>query len=213
MNNKLSFINGPDKPKPNNLDLESKVKQNLDNYLKFIDCVSLIRDTSSLIFGGAVRDAIANFQIHDVDIVVLPEAGRKISSTLEKIGFKIFRKYNMDIATLYSNSIINEPITWYKENIFVQLIRPRGANCNIKTLETLVEQVDISCCGVSFSPAWALPLKEHIDGAIDDCLFHRFRIIKNSTLYNEERILQRCAKLESRSWKQYASPEDISIPF
>jgi rubrerythrin len=125
----------------------------------------------------------------------------------------------MDLATLYCNSIINEPITWYKEKTFIQLIRPRIENNynetrsilmsitpapttiidnNIETLKYILKQVDISCCGVSFPP-----LTENVHEAIDDCLSHKFRVLKSSMFYNHKRIDNRVDKLEKRGWKQY----------
>jgi hypothetical protein len=208
MNNKLSFLFDTSvfnivKTK------EEQIKEKINNYLNYIDCDLLLGKTNerqtgvdSLIFGGAVRDAIADLDIHDVDIAVLPRAASEISSILKDIGFKLIHKSNTDISTLYSNSIISEPITWYKGDAFVQLIRPRiepKTFVSDHILISLVEQVDISCCGVSFNKT----LNEHVDGAYDDCKNHEFRVIKNAKLYNQQRITHRTQKLLSRGWTTY----------
>jgi hypothetical protein len=210
MNNKFSFLYGY--PVINELDKDKQIKEKINNYLNYIDCDSLLRKTDSLIFGGAVRDSIANLEIHDVDIAVLPRAASEISSILKDVGFKLINKSNVDISDLYSNSIISEPITWYKCDTFVQLIRPRIENKTIVSnniLVSLVEQVDISCCGVSFNKT----LNEHVSGAYDDCKNHKFRIMEESKLYNQQRVIRRTEKLLSRGWSEskYALQSDMLI--
>jgi len=118
----MSFIANQD-------ELTTKVNEKIDSYLKFINCKTMLKDTDSMIFGGAPRDAIAELEIHDVDIICLPQASQKIYDRLIHVGFKSISKFNMDIAIIYRNSVINEPITLYKEDVFVQLIRPREKIC------------------------------------------------------------------------------------
>ncbi len=213
--NKFAFINNPDSSQEELEKLALQVRKRIDDYLHFIDCDTLLKssESSALIFGGAVRDSIANQEIHDVDILTLPKATKEISLILQKHSFKVMHKYNLDIATLYENSIINEPVTLYQGNTFVQLIRPRLDENNIfgkvpvseKILISLIQEVDLSCCGISFFPD---VLKEHIHDAIDDCKNLRYRILHRA-LYNKKRIDNRCEKLQSRGWKELSRHDVI----
>jgi len=207
MNNKFSFIANI-KKEDIHKDLAKKVRYEINKYLLSIDCFSLMQSTDSLIFGGAVRDSIVGLEIHDLDIVVLPQAFQTISKRLSDAGFKKIEKYSLDIISLYNGiSQIHEPINWVKDSACVQLIRPRqtalelskGKNAK-NILYDFVSNVDISCCAVSFFPNETL--LEHLPGAIEQCLYKTFHIIKSATLYNESRIIIRSQKLTRRGWTE-----------
>jgi hypothetical protein len=210
MNNKISFLINPNKPAQPCTTLASKVRTRIDNYLSCISCFELLHGTDSLIFGGAVRDSIANLEIHDVDIAVLPNACGIIMSRLKHAGFKQIEKCNIDISSLYTNSLIQEPHTFYKNDAFVQLIRVRAnttrVSYDMNDLHNIVKNVDISCCAVSFFPnsQGAPPnstLKEYHANAIFDCLDKQFKVLKNTAFYNKKRIDYRIHKLVARGWQ------------
>jgi hypothetical protein len=198
MSNKFSFLLQQQIETPK--DLEEKILKSLNSYLQFTTCELLLKDTDAVIFGGAVRDSIAELEIHDLDILALPDSCSKICMKLDSISFKKLEKFNMDIATAYKNSTINEPYTFYKENTFVQIIRPRLPYASKQTLLSFVEQVDISCCGVCF----IVPqnkLAQCVSNAIKDCQLKQFRVNKNGAFLNNDRIDHRINKLERRGWK------------
>jgi hypothetical protein len=203
-NNKFRFI-ADIKAEEKYKNLAKKVRYEIDKRLKYINCFSLMQDTDSLIFGGAVRDAIAGLEIHDIDIVVLPQAFRIISERLLQYDFKKIEKYSIDIVSLYNGiTQIHEPVNWFKEDVFIQFIRPRKIICegeNPKTyLYDFISNVDISCCAVSFFPNETLI--EHFPDAIHQCLSRTFNIVETSTLYNSNRILMRLEKLKDRGWTE-----------
>jgi hypothetical protein len=220
MSNKFSFIFDKTINHKNN-DLESVVERKINNYMKFISCDELLCEASTwvdaCIFGGAVRDSIANLEIHDIDILTLPIACRTIKQRLLNHNFKIIDKTTIDLASIYEGSLINEPITFHRDNVFIQLIRPR---CNsfadespkfqIKEwLQKFVSEVDLSCCGVSYF--YNTGLTENYPEAINHCKHKVFSRIKNNDLYNEKRIESRVHKLMSRGWKEIENKIDKSL--
>lgn len=181
-----------------------KVEFSINSYLKpYCQCDQLIWNIDALIFGGAVRDSLANMSIHDVDILVLPKAFKIIQKKLTLLSFREERRYNHDICSLYDASIINEPVSFYKDNIIIQLIRPvlshKSQTISIDNLLYCAEQVDLTCCGVSYSPG---KLTQHCENAIEHCKNKVFKELPNHNFYNAKRIQHRIAKLEDRGWRE-----------
>lgn len=124
-------------------------------------------------------------------------------------------KYYIDVSSLYTNSLIDEPLTFYKNDAFVQLIRvkPNYLAHNVvwtgtgafsveyseNDLHNLVSNVDLSCCAVSFFPNNVL--KSYHDDVIVDCTNKQFKVLEKSAFYNKKRIDHRIHKLVSRGWK------------
>jgi hypothetical protein len=201
--------------------LKIKVAQKIDEYLNglkedeevensfpFVTLKDLMFSTDSLVFGGAVRDAIAGLEVHDIDIVALPRSANTISERLLKNDFKLLDKTTIDLAIVYKNLIISEPWTFYRGNTFVQIIRPRGEKETQAKLTLCVSEVDLSCCGVSFHPSDNL-ITEQIKDAIKDCEKLQYRIMPKSKFFNKNRIYQRMAKLDSRGWKCLTTYEEM----
>lgn len=79
------------------MDLKQKVKSKLDEYLEFdSDLIfnSLLKEGEQLqvkplvrVFGGAVRDIIANIPINDVDIIVGAKTIKRVNRVLEENGY------------------------------------------------------------------------------------------------------------------------------
>jgi hypothetical protein len=186
--------------------MNSLIKKELSEYLEF-DCDILFEDKSNLIriFGGAVRDIIANQKINDIDILCAPRSINFIEYTLKKNGYNLFKNLSIkDIQDMYSQiNVISEPHTWIKGTKIVQIIRPRFSHINInhsyrENFYDLIKNVDLSCCGVSYDGE----LREDFENAILHCLNKVFYINKNAKMYSYERSIRRKYKLEERGWKE-----------
>jgi hypothetical protein len=103
-----------------------KINNRLNEYLEFDNSI-LFFDPMIRIFGGAIRDSIADDPINDVDILCGAQSLRRLESILEENGYNHFEKLtSVDITNLYSTiQVISEPRTWIKGTKVVQLIRPR----------------------------------------------------------------------------------------
>lgn len=187
--------------------LTRKVRTRLNEYLGF-DVDTLLRDTDAVVFGGAVRDSLAEMEIHDVDIMALPRAAANIANRLVVgMGFKRVSLSTVDVATLYAGvKVINEPWTYLKNKAIVQVIRPAIRYKNpISDLNGLLSNVDISACGVTYNGS----VGEVVKLAIEDCCNKRFAVIPYASMCQNNRIHIRTAKLEDRGWKQYENIKDL----
>lgn len=179
----------------------SKIKKNLDEYLGF-DSDKLFEDKMIRVFGGAIRDSIADMKINDIDIIAGSQSVNYISSLLTLKGYTLMSSLiGKDITSIYSGlEVISEPHTWIKDNKIVQIIKPRYKNDKItyyKTFTNLISNVDISSCGVSYDGA---SLYENYPNAISHCLNKHFTINKYATMFSEKRYTHRVHKLQERGW-------------
>lgn len=198
------------------VNINKKIKKNLDYYLEF-DSNLLFQNTDYLvIFGGAIRDSIAQCDddyadIKDVDILCLSQSMKVAQEVVMKYGYTPIPLSNIDIACLYNiQHVIFEPITYINKNFKrIQFIRPSGYYFNRKSYKlsyfSLLENVDLSCCGVFYNGI----LYESIAGAVDDCLSHTFYVCKQNSMYNQSRISNRIRKLFERNWVEYQLKTDI----
>jgi len=177
--------------------LENQVINNINNYLEKsgITCQDLLKNNKDLlenndafIFGGAIRDSIANVKIQDIDIVCRSKAFQKLYKFLSENDFHI--SLETDMKNEYANSIILKPITFIKNDIKIQLIRP---TYNM-TLLSIVKHVDIRCCGVYLDKS--LHIYEAAKHAVYDCENKKIVILRNSLMaQDEERLKARKLKL------------------
>ena len=186
---------------------EDKIRQSLSEYLEF-DSDELFKSKFNLVrvFGGAIRDTIAEQTIHDVDILCGSKALKYIESILEQNGYQYMEMLNgKDLQEMYSEiHIINEPHTWIKGKKIVQLIRPSlglaGGDESIyrKGFKDLISNVDLSCCGVSYDGE---TLYEDYPNAIIHCQSKVYSVNNLAKMYSRKRIHHRTAKLIERGWK------------
>lgn len=186
---------------------EDKIRQSLSEYLEF-DSDELFKSKFNLVrvFGGAIRDTIAEQTIHDVDILCGSKALKYIESILEQNGYQYVEMLNgKDLQEMYSEiHIINEPHTWIKGKKIVQLIRPSlglaGGDESIyrKGFKDLISNVDLSCCGVSYDGE---TLYEDYPNAIIHCQSKVYSVNNLAKMYSRKRIHHRTAKLIERGWK------------
>lgn len=207
--------------------LEIKIKNRIDDYLEF-DTNQLLKYTDyAIIFGGAVRDSIADQPINDVDIMALNHSIEYLILNLERNGYSLSNLTKPNITCLYDlTHIIFEPITYMNKNRkIIQLIRPSigkilsmkpkvrptvsvftnelkfdlvSDECAAKTAYfTLLSNVDISCCGVAFD---GFNLYETIPMAVKQCMNKEFDYISSNMMVHHNRVHDRIAKMESRGW-------------
>jgi hypothetical protein len=112
-----------------------------------------------------------------------------------------------DLGNLYSEiHVINEPRTWVKGSKIVQLIRPvikvqRDSDFRYyeRGFIDLIQNVDISCCGVSWD---GKTLYENYPNAIFHCQNKSYIVNPNAKMYSRKRADQRRFKLNDRGWTQ-----------
>ena len=136
--------------------MDDRIKQKLSEYLEF-DSDKLFKNKYNLIrvFGGAIRDIIADLPINDVDILCGSKAFKFVEFILENNGYTYFDSLNgKNLQEMYKDiHVINEPHTWIKGTKIVQVIRPTNISSNLtyeESFNNLIANVDLSCCGVSY---------------------------------------------------------------
>ncbi len=177
------------------------IKNKLDAYLSF-DSAELFKfDNYIRVFGGAIRDILADQPINDVDILILPKTRIIISDYLDSLQYIRIDHTKPETTEQYKNSIISEPWTYIKDNSIIQLIAPRHFNNDIKNMNKafmeLISNVDLSCCGVSYDGEF---LYENVNSAISHCFNRVYAVNKNALLYNDNRCIGRQYKLNARGW-------------
>jgi hypothetical protein len=177
------------------------------------------------VFGGAIRDSIADMPIKDIDILCGPQSCRKLGTILESKGYRYLPSVlsSYEIGQIYTiQGVINEPHTWIKDNSMVQLIRPVSTQTNPNKLPILdqvlvdkfkaqylkeafvelIANVDISCCGVSYD---GKHLYENYPGAVLHAKSKIFSVNERAKMYIERRIVHRTGKLVERGWKELSN--------
>lgn len=201
-----------------------KINDRLNEYLEF-DNNQLYMDSMVRIFGGAIRDSIADQPINDVDILCGSKSIRMVEDVLTQNGYRFLDKFSsVDMINLYANiHVISEPRTWIKGDKIVQLIKPRNLipmNKDVnfeeytKNFKTLIENVDLSACGVSWSNGI---LYENCESAVLHCLNKQFNVNPYAKMFSYERAQNRTDKLESRGWTKVdfdkVEKRDLKIDF
>lgn len=198
-----------------------KIKNNLDKYLGF-NSDELFVDDMIRVFGGAVRDSIADMPIKDIDILCGPKGCRRLEVILQNKGYKYLPNVlsSYEIGQIYTiQGVINEPKTFIKGDSMVQLIRPVTTKTNPNKLPILdqviidkfkaqylkeafvdlIANVDISCCGVSYD---GKNLYENYPAAVLHAKAKIFSVNDKAKMYIERRIIHRTGKLCDRGWVQ-----------
>lgn len=198
-----------------------KIKSRLDEYLEF-DSGQLFSSKFNLVrvFGGSIRDSIADMDIHDVDIICGSKALSYVECILSENGYYFLDLLNgKDLQEMYKDiHVINEPHTWVKGKKIVQLIRPSGwqpttnsvynkPDNYIESFKRLISNVDISCCGVSYD---GYELYEDYPNAIIHCQSKVFSINSKAWMYSERRCNNRKYKLFERGWKEADNTVDVN---
>jgi len=193
--------------------MNNNIKQKLSEYLEFdVNLIINTQNDYATIFGGAIRDIIANKEIHDVDILCLSESEQRIRNTIEEHGYICDPDIGkIDMTNMYSNiHCIFKPYTFFKNNKIIQLIKPNVPldvdRDWMQQYDYLLSQVDLSCCGVNFSYNG---LKESVKNAILHCKYGLYIQLKDNIMHSSNRIYTRMEKLDKRGWKDIMSLSEI----
>ena len=201
------------------------IKEKLDEYLEF-DSSLLFGDGTFItdfrdrgitytklvrVFGGALRDIIAEQPINDVDILIGTKSMNFVDKVLVEMGYIYHESLApKDLSSVYDmNMVISEPHSYVKGNKVVQLIRPRVMSVDKPSLVTqdlykqsfidLIANVDISCCGISYD---GKNLYQNYPGAISHAKMKKFIVNNFAKMYNQKRISHRRWKLIDRGWEE-----------
>ena len=184
--------------------MDDRIKQKLSEYLEF-DSDKLFKNKYNLIrvFGGAIRDIIADLPINDVDILCGSKAFKFVEFILENNGYTYFDSLNgKNLQEMYKDiHVINEPHTWIKGTKIVQVIRPTNISSNLtyeESFNNLIANVDLSCCGVSYDGQ----LHEDFKNAIIHCQSKVYSVNYYALMYSENRAMHRRVKLQGRGWEE-----------
>ena len=215
MNNKMNFLENGFVKKADTemslLDIDADslhVHKMISSYLKN-DIKDILLNTDGVVFGGAVRDSLADaddVEIHDVDIMALPRSANLIANRLLSLGYlKNFS--DIDTTTMYTGiKVIHEPWTFMKNSIVVQIIRPTFSQKSkdfLSSMYDLLSCVDISACGVAYGYIKnSFRVIETFPDAVSHCKNKQFVVIPDNIMHQKDRIHHRVFKLESRGWKQ-----------
>lgn len=200
-----------------------KISNRLTEYLEF-DNTIMYFDPLVRVFGGAIRDSIAEQNINDIDILCGSHSVKQLELILISNGYTFIPKVStIDISNLYDGiHVISEPLTYMKGLKIVQIIRPRLLDQTVKKKNTslkednlfyeknfkhLIENVDISCCGLSFGMYKnKLTLFENYENSLIHCLNKVFTVNFGAKMYSG-RTDKRTYKLESRGWTKIEHSE------
>lgn len=214
--------------------IELKIEKDISEYLGFhIKEIINNKISNVYVYGGSVRDSIANKKIHDIDILTLTDSMHELIPILVKNGYKKMDRMKVDILKMYKKvSIIYEPHTYYKvidnDIRYVQLIRPgyskflktnnysfsskkdqrSDSKDNIDNLFYVMSQVDLSNCAVNYS--YNLGLKETYYGAVLHCRNNCFNIL-DTEMNVPENISLRIKKFNGRGWKEITEKEENKL--
>ena len=198
-----------------NKPLHLKIKQKIDEYLEFDSDLLFYPTHSGLlltrIFGGAIRDSIADQKINDIDLLCGSRSLNFIDRILTNNGYYFAESLQpKDLSSIYKDiRVIFEPHTWIKGSKIIQVIRPSHGRREMTKSEyesnfvDLISNVDISACGVS----WNGQLHENYPNAIIHCQNKVFSVNRGAKMYSHDRIDHRIQKLYSRGWEEI--PNDI----
>jgi len=168
-----------------------------------------------------VRDSLANKEIHDVDILCLPESATLLSTYLIELGFKRVDLYDPHKLALYNEiRMITQPWTFIKNDKIIQIIKPAGESAITQTIGSLIDayysllsDVDISSCGVFLEKDRdsIIKLKEAHEKAITHCRSNVYDILKNNRMFGQKRTDNRSHKLANRGWTNLSDNNDIKV--
>lgn len=197
--------------------LNEKVKKRINEYLEFDSDIIFNNTDYCEIFGGAVRDSIADDTINDIDFLCLSNSSKILIDILKNKNYKIMEKFNgKDIQSLYKDiHCIFEPITLMNKNFkCIQIIRPVpnlsfSQHENIlssfsKRFFDILREVDISCCGISYNGK----IRENVSDAILHSLCKIFEERQQSEMYHSNRYYTRSEKLKNRGWSEKNNMND-----
>ena len=160
---------------------------------KFDNALDLMPQ-DSIVFGGAVRDAIAGVKLEgDLDIVA--------AKPMYNVLYRAFKLSNKWLALKRTKSMNQyKQLSLNTVNDFVNNADARVQIIRAKTnMYVVAELVDIRCCGIVITNTGKI--LEIIDGAYQDCVDRVLNVTARiNTTEDLECLKKRIKKLKSRGW-------------
>ena len=190
------------------------VHEHLSQYLD-MDVGHYIKGLSVLVFGGAVRDALAGENINDIDIVGTQAGCGEINYKLQMQGYKKNKEFGRAIEprTDGEKQYVNQYNLFYMVEMIkgekqVHLMVPKEDFYKQVGLKFPDEQelcalmfasnVDLTNCAVAYNMHNGFI--SFLDCAVGNCLTKEFFGVKSAKLRHEENIQLRTDKFISRGW-------------
>lgn len=197
------------------------IKYLLNEYLEF-DSNRIFMFTDYLVvFGGALRDILAEqpYKINDVDILCLSRSKKYAEHVFAEQGYKSKRIFNPHIHEMYKGiRYIFEPKTFVKGHKIVQLITPRTENLRIfknhydnlrfmkRAFYDLLSNVDLSSSGTFFDGNF---LYESTSNSIHHCINKKYTIYPDAKMFNSKRVKERIHNL-GNEWSE-TNENDLAL--
>ena len=192
----------------------NKVELKMNEYLEKAEVTiqDILGNTDAFVFGGALRDAIADVEINDIDIIGFSRSLQDIKSYLLYNDFTEYIGGKLD--SCYSDiHIICPPTTYEKNGCRVQLIKPHGGylgqgilNNSIEKVHWMVrtklldmiEQVDIDICALAYNNVEGL--LELIPNVINHINVKVFYVLEDNIMHQKDRIHIRVRKMINKGY-------------
>lgn len=156
----------------------------------------------TLIYGGALRDALAGLEITgDLDIV----AAGPPHDIIRNSFFKSARWKSVGRPAKPTDNYKKLPIVAVTNfvnmyNAKVQLIKANSKGNHAASAYSIVQAVDLRCCGLALTHTGEIV--EVVDGAYQDCQDRVLNLAcEVKTLLELQKLKERIVKFEARGWK------------
>jgi hypothetical protein len=185
------------------------IEERFDNALSFMT-------ESSVIYGGAIRDAIAGLPLlGDLDIAATARNAKMIVNEIRRNPRWVVQKtHKTKPISSYEDTvgkgIVSEVISFENEKGRVIQIIPINSSLGDSKPEILMaKRVDIVCCGMVLTADGRV--FEAVPGAYEDC---RSRILRiNDLMFKEmalDHLMSRVDKLVARGWISEIDPKFVN---
>jgi hypothetical protein len=177
-----------------------------------------------IIFGGAVRDAIANDEINDIDILCAPQTRQNLVESLTERGYKIVPKEGSEIpADGFVSLRMEKPGARGKTSKVDVISLPRHMSEKILqggdlemmkkayklAMAEMIGNVDIVACAVGYSAGGGL--LEFLPNAVSQAKAKVIEVRKDNLMHHPDRAKERIEKLTSRGWTLKPKPPTRKI--
>lgn len=198
------------------------VEERINKYLSpaGVTVQDILGDTDAFVFGGAVRDSIADVPINDIDIIGFNYSIADVIEYLEKKRFRILVNEKLD--DLYKDiHLFKPPLTLERQGCKIQIIalnitHPLFKIKSIKpstqevgnAIYSAMDNVDIDICAVSYNP------KKGVEELLPEVFFKieskHFSVLEDKIMHNPDRINVRISKMISKGFTCVGSQKAVS---
>lgn len=170
--------------------------------------LNILKTKDIYIFGGFIRDIVAGFPFHDIDMITLPLTMKYIDKLQNHVGLDNLSFHEHGGKALKSDKTFHlwrgnlrgavKGIPGLPVDFICSPMSPTEKPKNV--VVWAVQQVDLRCCGLLYDYPTGRII-ELVPGAYQDAKDHIVRIVPYAGMYDEERTGARIKKLCARGWK------------